>query len=62
MSSSAADADAGEGSGHGPGHHEVIEAEPAAASGPLAGDPAVLGLIMFVPGGVSLGLALTGYT
>ncbi len=47
---------------HGQGHHEVIEAEPAAASGPLAGDPSTLGLIMFVPGGVSLGLALTGYT
>lgn len=42
--------------------HEVIEAEPAAASGPLAGDPSTLGLIMFVPGGVSLGLALVGYT
>lgn len=62
MSSPAADAGAGPGSAHGPGPHEVIEAEPAAASGPLAGDPAVLGLIMFIPGGVSLGLALTGYT
>lgn len=41
--------------------HEVIEAEPAAATGPLAGDPSVLGLIVFIPGGVSLGLALTGY-
>lgn len=41
--------------------HEVIEAEPAAAAGPLAGDPSVLGLIVFIPGGVSLGLALTGY-
>lgn len=48
---------------HDPGQHEVLEAEPAAAvQGPLAGDPAVLGLIMFVPGGVSLGLALVGYT
>ncbi|MBA3524450.1 MAG: hypothetical protein H0T85_07865 [Geodermatophilaceae bacterium] len=42
--------------------HELIETAPAAASGPLAGDPSTLGLIMFVPGGVSLGLALTGYT
>ncbi|MBA2552284.1 MAG: hypothetical protein H0V10_01015 [Geodermatophilaceae bacterium] len=49
---------------HDAGHqdHEVIEVSPAAASGPLAGDPSLLGLIMFVPGGVSLGLALTGYT
>lgn len=47
---------------HGPGHHEVIDVEPAAASGPLAGDPAILGLIAFLPGGVSLGLALTAYT
>lgn len=44
--------------------HEVLETEPAAvaATGPLAGDPSLLGLIMFVPGGVSLGLALAGYS
>ena len=41
--------------------HEVLETEPAAATGPLAGDPSTLGLIVFVPGGVTLGLALTGY-
>lgn len=42
--------------------HEVLEAEPAAApAGPLAGDPSTLGLIVFVPGGVTLALALTGY-
>lgn len=45
-----------------PHHHEPIEAVPAApVSGFAAGDPSTLGLIMFVPGGVSLGLALTGY-
>lgn len=62
MSSPAAD-DHGHSDVRGAGHHEVLEAEPAAAaSGPLAGDPAILGLIAFLPGGVSLGLALTGYT
>lgn len=60
MSSSAAD-DLTQ-TGHSPGQHDVLEAEPAVASGPRAGDPAILGLIAFVPGGVTLGLALTDYT
>lgn len=60
MSSSAAD-DLTQ-TGPSPGQHDVLEAEPAAASGPRAGDPAILGLISFVPGGVTLGLALTDYT
>jgi len=65
MSRSVADdANAGQPPHHADHHpdHEVLEVEPAAAAGPLAGDPAILGLIAFVPGGVSLGLALTGYT
>lgn len=45
-----------------PGHTEVLEAEPAAASGPLAGDPSILGLPTFIVGSVFLGLTLVGYT
>ncbi len=33
---------------------------PAAATGPLAGDPAILGLPSFIAGSVALGLALVG--
>jgi succinate-acetate transporter protein len=44
------------------GHTEVLEAEPAAASGPLAGDPSILGLPTFIVGSVFLGLTLVGYT
>jgi succinate-acetate transporter protein len=40
---------------------EVTVAE-AAATGPLAGDPAMLGLPSFVVGSVALGLALVGVT
>jgi uncharacterized protein len=40
---------------------EVIVAE-VAATGPLAGDPALLGLPSFVVGSVALGLALVGVT
>src|SRR4051812_17550106 len=49
-------------------HHDQITdaiaravAEPAPPSGTLAGDPAVLGLPIFVAGSVALGLALVGY-
>lgn len=43
-------------------NHEVLEVEPAAASGPLAGDPSLLGLPTFVVGSIFLGLTLIGYT
>jgi len=39
---------------------EAAPAPPAAASGPLMGDPAALGLPCFIAGSVSLGLALVG--
>src|ERR1700742_4055190 len=38
----------------------VVEEPAAAASGPLAGDPMMLGLPCFIAGSVSLGLALVG--
>jgi uncharacterized protein len=37
-----------------------VHAEEAAATGPLAGDPAILGLPSFIVGSVALGLALVG--
>ncbi|CAN5234488.1 hypothetical protein BH20ACT5_BH20ACT5_17500 [soil metagenome] len=49
-------------SGHSAGHHEALEVEPEAASGPLAGDPSILGLAALLPGGTSLGLTLVGFT
>lgn len=39
---------------------EAAAAPPAAASGPLVGDPTALGLPCFIAGSVSLGLALVG--
>lgn len=39
---------------------EAAAAPPAAASGPLVGDPTALGLPCFIAGSVSLGLALAG--
>jgi len=39
---------------------EAPPAPPAAASGPLVGDPSALGLPCFIAGSVSLGLALVG--
>lgn len=47
---------------HSPQHHEVLEVEPVAATGPLAGDPSILGLAALLPGGTSLGLTLVGFT
>ena len=41
-------------------HAEESAAVQAAATGPLAGDPAILGLPSFVVGSVALGLALVG--
>jgi uncharacterized protein len=40
--------------------HSADRAEPAAAAGPLAGDPTMLGLPGFIVGSVALGLALVG--
>jgi succinate-acetate transporter protein len=39
---------------------EVVEVTEAAASGPLAGDPAALGLPCFILGAIALGLTLVG--
>jgi len=41
---------------------EALDAAPVAASGPLAGDPTILGLPSFVVGSIMLGLVLIGYT
>jgi len=49
-------------SAHGLGQHEALDVEPAAASGPLAGDPSMVGLPCFIVGSVFLGLTLVGYT
>ena len=41
---------------------EALDAAPVAASGPIAGDPTILGLPSFVVGSIMLGLVLIGYT
>jgi len=41
-------------------HIEEAAAAQAAATGPLAGDPAILGLPSFIAGSIALGLALVG--
>jgi succinate-acetate transporter protein len=41
-------------------HPEEVAAAPAAAVGPVAGDPAILGLPTFIAGSVALGLELVG--
>ena len=51
---------AAEGSPNSNVHVEEAAAAQAAATGPLAGDPAILGLPSFIAGSIALGLALVG--
>lgn len=45
----------------GVGEHAKVEEKAAAPTGPLAGDPAIVGVPTFLVGSIALGLTLVGY-